>query len=704
MPWCQQAILQSDDTNLSSQPPNGKIPIFKRGEFFTKAYMGDASRYDVDSDDEEEAETFGGNTHPPEYYRKAIEDFDEAEYDGGNYSEGSLLLLKAIEEQWNQFCSIILRRDPVECFRDISVPVLYHFFDWSLNQKVGKAGRKKRGIKTRSALGTNWKILRLVFERATGSKLDAKINRRMHTVLSSLGNKYDLSGKKRANRCMTVDDLKEQIQETLSTTRKSFHLGELRILAVLFLLLLAPAGSRPASILQLRYGDIRIVLARDPEGGPHVLLIRFTLEFTKTYLGSKDAKTFTLPESIFDGSLLLNTHIFLLGILFRHQAFRSPSLVAPHQLNELDIHPGEHEMPLPLRSDLQNVYVFRRAVKTLTGYEISPEEPISYGMMAGWLRRIGELLGIEHTTIPYNLRYNAANELDRNPSISAALRNLALDHANSDPFQKHYLGREVCADVWAIVRGAKQQQTLLKQACSVGHSVSRRRPADLTAEQAASVNTHPRIRSEKQALRRALKKETRDAWTDEQAVEDIECQLRGDKYAESPRTSRPGAPQRPAQQRLLQAILAPVSNTLEGQYQRRSRAIQAIIVYCEIVEVQPVHAGRTDTGNASTDYARQETSSLAQAVSSVFIESSKERSNRCFLCIGAALSLESDDPSVERLIRAFSSPGDLTKHFRRRHLSNLASNTRPECKVCNVVLAHKMHLQNHALLIHGTRS
>lgn len=88
---------------------------------------------------------------------------------------------------------------------------------------------------------------------------------------------------------MTIDNLKEQIHETLGTTKKSFHLGEMRILAVLFLLLLAPAGSRPMSILKLRYGDIGVVLSRDPDGGPHNLLIRFTLEFTKTYLGAKDA-------------------------------------------------------------------------------------------------------------------------------------------------------------------------------------------------------------------------------------------------------------------------------------------------------------------------------------------------------------------------------------------------------------------------------
>jgi hypothetical protein len=88
---------------------------------------------------------------------------------------------------------------------------------------------------------------------------------------------------------MTIDDLKDQLETTITTTEKLFDLGELRILIVLFLLLLSPFGSRPTAILRLRFGDVRVILARDPEGGPHKLLARFSPEFTKTYLGIKDA-------------------------------------------------------------------------------------------------------------------------------------------------------------------------------------------------------------------------------------------------------------------------------------------------------------------------------------------------------------------------------------------------------------------------------
>lgn len=88
---------------------------------------------------------------------------------------------------------------------------------------------------------------------------------------------------------MTLEDLKLQIQTTLRTTEKGFKLGEQRILAALFLLLLAPQGSRPQSILELRFGDVNVLLRRDPldpRGAPR-LVLELSIAYTKRYLGSK---------------------------------------------------------------------------------------------------------------------------------------------------------------------------------------------------------------------------------------------------------------------------------------------------------------------------------------------------------------------------------------------------------------------------------
>ncbi|KAM5365784.1 hypothetical protein ACJZ2D_010853 [Fusarium nematophilum] len=62
---------------------------------------------------------------------------------------------------------------------------------------------------------------------------------------------------------------------------------------------------------------------------------------------------------------------------------RASGFVSTLELDNLDIHAGEPQLRLPLRGGLDDVPLLRRAVKTLAGFEMSPTEPITYGMMAG---------------------------------------------------------------------------------------------------------------------------------------------------------------------------------------------------------------------------------------------------------------------------------------------------------------------------------
>jgi hypothetical protein len=57
--------------------------------------------------------------------------------------------------------------------------------EWILNQRQGKGGRRLAGIKSASTLGTYWKVFRLVYKRATGMKIEGKMNRQMHRVSSA---------------------------------------------------------------------------------------------------------------------------------------------------------------------------------------------------------------------------------------------------------------------------------------------------------------------------------------------------------------------------------------------------------------------------------------------------------------------------------------------------------------------------------------
>lgn len=294
MARCRRPVDDASDSDVSFLPEEDKLfDIKDHSDDLTKPTdikdLGeDDNDDDNNNDDKDDNKLFGGNTYPPEYYHRGMDDSDDSKSDSKDYSPRSKRQLNEVEGLWQQFCTDILRCDSQECFKSISTKMLHRFFDWYLNQKVSQNGRRKQGTKKKSSLGTRWKVFRLMYKRAMGEKLNGKLNRKMHKVLEKLAKKHRLSSKQRENRCMTIDTLKEEIHTTLSTTKKLFDLSELHILAMLFLLLLTPASACPTSILRLRFSDIQVMVARNPGRGPYNILIWFTLEFTKTYLGEKD--------------------------------------------------------------------------------------------------------------------------------------------------------------------------------------------------------------------------------------------------------------------------------------------------------------------------------------------------------------------------------------------------------------------------------
>lgn len=160
-------------------------------------------------------------------------------------------------------------------------------------------------------------------------------------------------------------------------------------------------------------------------------------------------------------------------------------------------------------------------------------------------------------------------------------------------------------------------------------------------------------------------------------------------------------------------LTAPLVATLEEQYQRRDNAIDAVSAYCLVQEGCTVcvpHCRSTLKAAApDLSYDLAEGSPLYHATLSIFA-TSKLQPRRCFICVGQAMDLPPDDGhqvdghQVDDLTCEFYTPSDLSKHFQCKHLSKVASSDKPECRVCNMMLEHKMRLQNHALMIYGTVS
>lgn len=158
----------------------------------------------------------------------------------------------------------------------------------------------------------------------------------------------------------------------------------------------------------------------------------------------------------------------------------------------------------------------------------------------------------------------------------------------------------------------------------------------------------------------------------------------------------------PAQKALVDAVMAPPGVTLEEEVRRRNRAIHAVTEYCGIEEggMRPSRpkqsSSRTTPPGKSEDAPQLDLDKEAIEAAKVSVYKEK-RPTICFVCLGENL------PTDQR-IHSFHSSTDLSKHFKRKHLEPIEEGDSLGCKLCQVSLAHKMHLQRHALEVHGTVS
>ena len=437
-----------------------------------------------------------------------------------------------------------------------------------------------------------------------------------------------------------------------------------------------------------------------------------------------------------------------MGILIRHRAFQVDTLNNIHNITKLSIHKGENELPLPLRRDLDDQFLFRSIKRDYTGKYTVSDDPIPIGTITKWVERVGKLAAFENTTINYSLRYMAGNNLDQNGkcpyhiignhrliihtvNISDALRNLVMGHApNSDTFQRHYLNRIVCADLWAIHRELEPQQDLIRKVASHGHSKSSRRPVQLTSAQSAALKRDQkvvRLTRQRDACRKGDPKrktisleikarlaklyseelsKVRREWSDTQAIQDITNQIEGKETVEETSPAAGATDMHPIQARMIDALKETVVTDIEQQLQRRTNAINMIARYClvqvcgrESKVVSPAPAP------APAELQLPAEDRVEELRQSVQVEPGKKIS-RCFVCVGNALLLSPDDPWYAKFCRNYYSPRDAAKHFMRTHLQHLKDDDRLRCPVCRptVWLQHKKHFQNHAELVHGLRS
>ncbi|EDN05396.1 predicted protein [Histoplasma mississippiense (nom. inval.)] len=633
-------------------------------------------------------------------------------------------------------------QDPVDALRAAGRRNLYLFLNWRFKLKFGKGGRRLKGTRKSSSLDGDWKNFLRYHEGATGTKLDGRLMRLMRKSLRRLAKKHGLDTQQKEKDPVYVEDTATLQKTGLRTQEKRFWLGLQRMQICLYNLLGLFTLNRKSAILNLRFKDLRVSLQRDPSGGPHLPTVEFSYEFTKKHLGLTQTNTFTLPEIIYEPSLILSPHIFLFGILFFFEAFSPPSLTSMAKLRGLKIEGGRQQLLIPLKPEMANHYVFCRVAKEDGEVRIFPEEMMD---PSSSVRSMAEIAGFLHPWFNHRFRYGGGLILNKSGLVGDAEQNLVLKHASIRTFLDHYIPRRVGLNMQALISGLDPNAPLIRAITRIGRFLDKRRPRHLTDAQKAIVEQDPElqeaIQKRDRAKRRAVqtndpeaieklekrtadvkktrrrllykhRKRVREEFDDEQAVIDIERQLSGEAVDEEAKETLRDEQLLPQMIYLFSKLLTwPTSRSVEEELRRRDAGADAVQMYCGVLEggprrgrrpkpppPPPPHPPQAPDGTNDRNDAHGEVTSAggwddALRAAKDHIRDAKQPRG-CFECYAHPGS------SDHRRIHRYSRPAGLGRHFRDEHLRHLKDGEPAWCSWCEIKLEHRMHVQNHAKIVH----
>jgi Protein of unknown function (DUF3435) len=97
-------------------------------------------------------------------------------------------------------------------------------------------------------------------------------------------------------------------------------------------------------------------------------------------------------------------------LAFLSDAFAAPDLT-PESLYSLKVPPGQGELRMPWKDEMEDVYVFRKSVRTEFGVELSDAQ-LPYNILRTRLLKVGELTNFAFPVGAYCFRRGNGEALD----------------------------------------------------------------------------------------------------------------------------------------------------------------------------------------------------------------------------------------------------------------------------------------------------
>lgn len=104
------------------------------------------------------------------------------------------------------------------------------------------------------------------------------------------------------------------------------------------------------------------------------------------------SNTIPIPEVIYDPTLVLSPHVFLLGMLFRIEAFEEasldgPTLNCPENLYSLDALNGSGQQRLKIKDELLDQFIFCRATREADDIQIAVDQQLPWATLRYWTKQ-----------------------------------------------------------------------------------------------------------------------------------------------------------------------------------------------------------------------------------------------------------------------------------------------------------------------------
>ena len=660
--------------------------------------------------------------------------------------------------------------------------------------QVWTGGQHLKGMKKASALHADWKSFWEYYCKVTRSKINQDDSEEVNAVshltfyqqhilnisqdIQSLIDKFNLDIQKWEKTAVYIHDLTEFMETILQTQEKQFYVGYEWIQLCMFTMLGIYTVNHLSALLSLQFKHLQFSIQKDPCGGSLVLLAAIWSEHTKQFLGSSQLyvaihvykpdcvkcwlsrNNFPLPEIIDDPSLIFSPHVFLFDTLFWLNAFEAPSLTSMKWLRELLIEGGRQQMPLPLKLEIKEYYLFCKTEMVDGDVILQWNQPMNESTLSRWLNSLGLIHGWLHSMFAHWFCYGREKMLNESGWFSINMLQmfkliliLVCDRSHEWSSTKfdyeacwypHVLGPLSSTQYWhryaKYYVGCEPNTTLMHAITCMSQWIDKRHLWHLSDKQRASIHQHldyleaiqqwdkqarvvknnptSQMQSQLDKLSRAvtntfnwmswvLRETTWKEFDCKQAVIDIEWQLSGATVndEEAKEVLQNEDQMLPDQIHLLEKLLTwPTSCSLEAEWQHWNVAVTAVIKYCSIHEGGPLQ--EQPKWKAATEGFDNEQPATRRY----------NADGHCMLDLfppqdNMLQKAEKHIRTAEQLKKCFQCYGDgkLSDHCWAQGWTEYKSTIRHFwsmhlndwcCNFCETNLLHEMHLRNHAVAVH----